>query len=575
VAPPVPDYKIQALYRNIKITAISELVLFGLIPIVLWEQVPTTTLLTWFFFAVLVRVPFVAFSLFTPTKAIEEKKYYLLYLVGGFLSGLLWGALPLLVFFLVDVNYQMLLSIVQVGMLVIASYAFMPNIRSFLYFVTPQFLSYIWVYWQVGTLPHQLVSGLIIMFFIIVLITMINMTKVYKKLNDAVIEAQQANKAKSEFLANMSHEIRTPMNAIISTGNLLQNNLLSQAKKKDYIDKLQYSSRILLDTLNSLLDFSKIEADKMSLELGNFRLADVVKSIDAMFAAQVDKKQLSFSIKTDDSLQTVLRGDSLKLGQVLLNIISNAIKFTENGGVTFEVKEVAQNKTQICIRFSVKDTGIGITEEQQKIIFLPFSQANMSDSRKHGGTGIGLSISQQLLQLMDSQIQVNSISEIGSEFSFDVWFELSDSQGDAESSIEPHQTEVLKIIPEFQNKIILLIEDDELNQFFIKEILQCFGVAQVIVASRAKQGIEYLNQQHIDLLLLDIQMPEMDGYEATKIIRSNQKWLNLPIVCLTAHMGENEHKKALDAGVNTVISKPIDPKLLRSILLKYLIKMDV
>ena len=574
IAPPAKSYEKEVIYHNAKMIDINELMIFILLFIVFHNKVSNSLLYSWFFTAMIVKLPFYSISLSCPfiSHLKHSKHYYSFYLFGILMSGGLWGTLYFLMIPRLDIYYQMFLTLVGAGVATVALYAFMPNIRAFLYYILPAIMPLSWGYFQVDSAAHHLIGWLLIVLFFIVLFTIKNIALVYKKLNDAVVEAQRANQAKSEFLANMSHEMRIPMNAIVSIGNLLQADYLSKQKQKDYLQKLQLSSATLLQTLNGILDLSKIEAKKMQLDLSDFQLVDLVDTMKSMFAAQIERKQLYFTVKADDCLQHHLKGDVLKLGIVLQNIISNAIKFTNEGGITLEIKELFHNKDYTSISFTIRDTGIGISEEGQKTLFMPFYQVNISDSRQYGGTGIGLSISQQLLHLMDSHISVKSTPSKGSAFSFQVSFKQLETKETLAIADEPKKTirQTLEVVPKFKDKSILIIDDDELSRFFVKELLDCFGVSNIFESSTAKAGVERLKQQDIDLLLLDIQMPEMDGYEVATLIRDNPEWNNLPIICLTGYAHEDDRRKALKAGATRVLLKPVEPELLRTTLLECL-----
>ncbi|MCK5902639.1 MAG: response regulator [Cocleimonas sp.] len=573
IAPPALSYEKQPLYQNINTTALIEFLMFIFLPFVFYEHVPPTFLYYWLATALLVKAILWGVVLHYNIKS--GQTLYFIILLSLLCSGLWWAFFPLFVFPLVDVYYQMLLTLVEFGALIISVYAFMPNIRAFLYFSLLPILSFILVFLQGDSTPHQLMGYLLMLLYVVVLFMVRNIHKVYQKLNEAIISEQQANHAKSEFLANMSHEIRTPMNAIMSTGFLLQNDQLAREVQKDYIDKLQYSSHILLNTLNNLLDFSKIEAKKIKVESVEFQLDETVQTITAMFSAQIEEKHLKFSIQIDDDLHIGLKGDALKLGQILLNIVSNAIKFTKAGEITLKIEKTAETEEKVCLKFSVQDTGIGISKDDQQRIFEPFSQANTSYSRQYGGTGIGLSISQQLLKLMESQIDLNSVLGIGSEFSFSLWLHRANNSTLSKAKIPAKSLDILKAEPKFAKKSILLIEDDELNQFFIKALLEGFGIRDIKVVGTASEGIEDLKQHDIDLILMDIQLPKIDGYKATRIIRANQQWQYIPIVCLTAHVNPRRREKVLSVGMNDVLSKPIDPKLFLNILLKWLLNPQI
>ena len=572
-SPPVEDFERDALFKTDRLITVFELALLVALPIILHDELPHTLLYTCFGVWIGIRL-LSLIIVFNSNK--QEKKpaqSYFIYQFLILLSGILWCIPPLFLFQHVSPEYQLLLGIIESGVVSVALYSFMPNLRALVYFTFPPVISFLWVFSQIDNAAYITLTYISPVFYALIIFVAKSIHTVHKELNDALAEAEQASQAKSEFLANMSHEIRTPMNAIIATGNLLQNKDIPPKSQKEYINKLQYSSSILLETLNNLLDFSKLEAKKVDLELDYFKLEDILESVSSMFSAQIEKKQLDFSISSNINPQTLLLGDALKLGQIVINLISNAIKFTENGSIVMNIQQIDKQDDKLLLKFSISDTGIGISDEDQKVIFDRFSQARNSHSRQYGGTGIGLNISQQLLNLMDSQLELKSTPNIGSEFSFSLWLDKYDNEAQG-VQIKPRQSisKTIQPIPELQDKVILVIEDNELNQFVINEFLKSFGIKNIFIVATAMQGIEYLKKQDIDLLLLDIQLPDIDGYEAIKCIRSNPAWDTLPVLCITAHVNHDELQKALNAGMNGLLTKPIDLDKLRATLIQWLVQ---
>ncbi|MBF0329191.1 MAG: PAS domain S-box protein [Nitrospirae bacterium] len=363
--------------------------------------------------------------------------------------------------------------------------------------------------------------------------------------------AEAASIAKSEFLANMSHEIRTPMNAIIGMSELAYATSLT-TEQKGYISAVVQAASSLLTIINDILDFSKIEAGKLELDRTVFDLETVVSSASEIFHSEMLKKSVFFSYSIAPNLPRWLKGDSGRLKQVLINLLGNAFKFTEKGEIRLEIHHTEESNSdkEITLTFSVIDTGIGISPEKQEAIFESFSQADGTITRKYGGTGLGLSISKKIVEMMQGRIWVKSIQGQGSTFSFNAVFETAN---------EPEQAPVIDIASEITTLgrlNILLAEDNSLNQILAVRLLEKHGHA-VFVVQNGKEAVEAIQQMHFDLVLMDMQMPEMDGLEATRILRAAPYNIDIPIIAMTANVMQEDRKKCLEAGMDEYIAKPL------------------
>ncbi|MBF0226163.1 MAG: response regulator [Desulfobacterales bacterium] len=391
-------------------------------------------------------------------------------------------------------------------------------------------------------------------------------------LKKAKEKAEVANKAKSEFLANMSHEIRTPMNGIIGMINLALKTELT-LKQRDYVKKVQSSANSLLRIINDILDFSKIEAGKLNIEKMVFELETILEDIKNLFIIQVEHKDIKWTWEIDASIPKFLKGDPIRLKQVLINMVGNAVKFTGHGNISLKIVCLKNSNNKALVSFLIKDTGIGISHDILPKLFSPFTQADESTTRKYGGTGLGLVITKKLIDLMGGNIGVKSEFGKGSEFKFVIPFEIPENYQEETNSfdISDHFENINKL----KGSKILLVEDNTINKEIAVEMLQSEGII-VETADNGKQAIAIIKSNSYDAILMDMQMPEMDGYEATKIIRSLKSEIgnlaNISIIAMTAHAMKGDKEKCLQAGMNDYVSKPIETEILFKILAKWVKK---
>lgn len=415
---------------------------------------------------------------------------------------------------------------------------------------------------------------LLLTMFSDMLINFFNRFKLERNLVEARDLANSANQAKSDFLANMSHEIRTPMNAIIGLTSLVMDSTLTE-EQYGFLRKIDISSKLLMEIINNVLDFSKIEAGKMEIDEHPFSFETIIDQLQSLFSESAKEKNIELFLSLDSKIPRFLIGDSLRLYQVLANIVSNAIKFTENGSVTCSITLASAHGSETRVAFTISDTGIGMNRDELAGLFRAFSQADSSTSRKYGGTGLGLVISSRLVSAMGGSISATSQRGKGSTFSFELVFQIPvPSETDAVNreifvpSFTTQETGRYTFSGQSWPKArVLLVEDNELNQEVAVRLLRKASI-EADIAPNGFEAVRAVSRHPYDLILMDIQMPGMDGYEASKKIRKHCP--TVPIIALSAAVLDEDRRRVFDSGMNGHIGKPIDSSELLRVLHRFL-----
>ena len=375
-------------------------------------------------------------------------------------------------------------------------------------------------------------------------------------------KAEQAAKAKSQFLSVMSHELRTPLNAVIGITHLMQQNQPREDQQED-LRTLQFSGESLLNIINDILDFTKLDSGKIELSAIDFNLRELTQSLYQSFSFKAKEKNIVFDVEYDDRMPFYVKGDSFRLSQVLNNLISNAIKFTQEGSVKLKVEMTENSGSSFVTRFSVIDTGIGIPKDKQEKIFEQFTQADSDTTRLYGGTGLGLSISGRLAELMGGDILLESVPGKGSTFHFSIQLQVGEMP--ATAVVAPKV--VTKSNDQFKNRIILLAEDNAFNANIARRFITGWG-GQLDIVVDGRQALEFVARKKYDLILMDVQMPVLDGFACTRKIRKHFK--DVPIIAITASPKNEIINEIIACGMDDFVSKPFKPNELRSKLLEWL-----
>lgn len=384
-----------------------------------------------------------------------------------------------------------------------------------------------------------------------------------RQLHDSELKVREAAQVKERFMANMSHEIRTPLNAILGFANLLQGKHLDE-ESKGYVKTIQNSGDNLLAIINDILDLSKIEAGMMQIESAPFNIRELLHSVEVMFRAKAAEKGIQVFMDVDDSVPHTLGGDATRLTQILINLVSNALKFTKKGHVSVKIRSEDQTGDIIHTRITVSDTGIGIEEDKRTPIFNRFQQADASVTRQYGGTGLGLSIVHELVLLQNGTITVESEVGKGTDFIIMIPYKIRDEQKPGSISLKDRTSYAHSA---FKGMNVLVAEDNEINQSLIRHLFKNWEL-QYDIARDGKEALQKLTTGKYNLVLMDIQMPEMDGYTATREIRE-KLGLPVPIIAMTAHALTGEKEKCLSYGMNDYIAKPIKEDQLYELIARF------
>jgi signal transduction histidine kinase/HPt (histidine-containing phosphotransfer) domain-containing protein/ActR/RegA family two-component response regulator len=471
-------------------------------------------------------------------------------------------------------SYRFLVVLVMVGMVAGAVPVLATLKNAFRVFSLPMIIGASIITFADATAPVHYVLGVVLLIFLA------GVTRSADYFNEVLLEsitvelekshlvrkAEAAVRAKGDFLANISHEIRTPMNTILGMAQLAFK-AEHNPRQRDYLKKIQSSGEHLLGIIDDILDISRIDAGKLAIKVADFELAKVIDNLTNLVAKRAEEKNLRLSFDIDPSIPPWLRGDPLRLCQVLTNLANNAIKFTEKGEVVVRIKRV-EDRTHALVRFEVQDTGIGMSRDETAVLFQSFQQTDSSTTRKYGGTGLGLVISKQLVEMMDGgKIGVESFPGKGSTFWFTV--RLAEGVAPAESQSQESTKNESGVLRKIHGARILLVDDNVFNLEVAADFLLSAG-ADVRTAGNGKEAIDLLHRQRFDCVLMDVQMPVMDGIEAVRQIRRDPAIDDVRVIAMTANASREDRARYLGAGMDDVIVKPFKYQTLFTTLAKWL-----
>ena len=576
--------QVRLLYRNSSTGLIVNVVLGLLMSWVLWSQIPHETILIWLSTLILItaaRGLHLMHYLREQPHDSEMRQWCRIFFVFSSASALVWGLGAAWIAPLGTLETQIFLAFAIGGLTSGAAALLGSHLVTYLVYLVLMMSPLTAWFLAQGQQP-QLGMGFMLLLFTLAMAAAGSIYRdvvtrsitLDRQLAEEKEKAEIASRAKSEFLAVMSHEIRTPMNGVLGMAELLRTEALSP-KQRQYLETIQRSGGILLRVIDDILDFSRIESGRLDIDRAPFNIKDTLDDSHKLFAEAIKKAGLSFHMDVDPAMNPLRHGDAGRVSQILFNLIGNAIKFTQRGSVSVGVRQMPDAENRILIE--VSDTGIGIAEETRAQLFQPFRQADNSTSRQYGGSGLGLAISQQLAELMQGNIEVDSTLGSGSRFQVQLLLPIvADDPAFTSGASEPNLS-VSTPVSKFDGARILVAEDNLMNQVISREMLLTFG-CDVDVVEDGSQAVDQVQQKHYDLLFMDYHMPTMDGLEATRLIRRYEDTEHiarkLPIIALTADVLPELRQACENAGMDGFIAKPFTLDTLRKMLDRHLPKPD-